>query len=89
MTFAEELKATATTAQEAKELVELVQHTEFIHNILYPYFKELASQGLMGVSRSHAIVIPQGLRMSKLIDLLAEDGIQADEYNSKLIASWL
>lgn len=88
MTFAEKLNAIATTAQEAKELAELAQHTEYVQNVLFPYFEELASQGLMGVSRSHAIVIPNGLRMSKLIDLLAKDGIQADEYNGGLIASW-
>lgn len=89
MTLAEKLNATATTAQAEKEKAELAQHTDYICNVLFPYFEELAGQGLMGVSRTRAITIPDGLRMSKLIDLLAEDGIQAEEYNGGLIASWL
>lgn len=89
MTFAEKLKATATTAQEEKEKAELAKHTEYIHNVLFPYFEELAKEGCMGVARARAIAIPHDLRMSKLIDLLAENGIQADEYNGGLIASWL
>jgi hypothetical protein len=89
MTFAEKLNATATTAREEQEKAELAKHTEYVHNILYPYFEELASKGCMGVSRSCVIAIPNGLRMSKIVDLLAEDGIQAEEYNGGLIASWL